>query len=111
MNLYHTNPLMVDTDGDGIPDGAEIYAGTDPNRADSYFRVTDIHRTPTGSIALTWPCVAGKSYQVWRSTDITFASYDTIVSGLNSVASTLTYTDTPPPVGSGAVFYRVALEQ
>ena len=28
--VYHTDPLRQDTDGDGISDGAEVAAGTDP---------------------------------------------------------------------------------
>lgn len=30
INLYGTNPAMFDTDGDGVPDGAEILARTNP---------------------------------------------------------------------------------
>ncbi|MCX6980578.1 MAG: choice-of-anchor D domain-containing protein [Verrucomicrobia bacterium] len=111
VNIYHTNPLLVDTDGDGIPDGAEIAAGTDPNSVNSYFRVTSIQRTPAGEFALTWPSVAGKSYQVRRSTDVTFANYTTIANSVSGSGSTVTYTDTNPPVVTqGGVFYRVALE-
>lgn len=34
LTLYHTDPLNADTDGDGYPDGAELLAGYDPNKAD-----------------------------------------------------------------------------
>lgn len=32
---YHTNPLKVDTDGDGIPDKWEIITGSVPTKADA----------------------------------------------------------------------------
>lgn len=30
VNLYQTNPLLADSDGDGVADGLEIQAGSDP---------------------------------------------------------------------------------
>jgi thrombospondin type 3 repeat protein len=30
VNLYGTDPLVADTDGDGFSDGAEVAAGSDP---------------------------------------------------------------------------------
>ncbi len=34
LTLYRTDPLNADTDADGYPDGAEVLAGYDPNKAD-----------------------------------------------------------------------------
>jgi len=31
LNVYKTSPYLADTDSDGIPDGAEVKNGTDPN--------------------------------------------------------------------------------
>ncbi len=31
INIYHTNPYLKDTDGDGISDGQEVKDGTNPN--------------------------------------------------------------------------------
>jgi hypothetical protein len=33
--VYHTNPRVADTDGDGLDDGDEVAIGTDPNNADT----------------------------------------------------------------------------
>ncbi len=33
--IYHTNPLLADTDGDGFTDGEEVSFGSDPLNADS----------------------------------------------------------------------------
>ncbi len=41
---YHTNPTSPDTDGDGVNDGAEVLAGTDPNSATSYPGDGDINQ-------------------------------------------------------------------
>ena len=34
INVYQTNPLRADTDGDGLADGAEIANGLDPLNPD-----------------------------------------------------------------------------
>lgn len=35
ITLHGTNPLLTDTDGDGIPDSEELANGTDPNKIDT----------------------------------------------------------------------------
>jgi hypothetical protein len=35
VNTYGTDPLVADSDRDGVPDGAEVRAGTDPQDVDS----------------------------------------------------------------------------
>lgn len=35
VNIFGTNPLNADTDGDGVPDGAEVGSGSDPDDSQS----------------------------------------------------------------------------
>ena len=35
INIYDTNPLIADTDEDGLSDGDEIALGADPNNPDT----------------------------------------------------------------------------
>ena len=42
INLYHSDPQMPDTDGDGILDGAEIKTGFSPLRADKKLKEVDV---------------------------------------------------------------------
>jgi hypothetical protein len=89
-SLQLTNLVVVDTDGDGLPDWwedlyqlnknsaadaaldldgdgasnlAEFRAGTLPNNPDSVFRIVAVQRE-AGHLRLTWSTVGGKSYRV-----------------------------------------------
>jgi hypothetical protein len=90
VNTYHTDPTKADTDGDGLPDGWEVangldpllagdealdsdgdgqsnlneyLAGTNPRSGISVFGIASVTKVAEG-FTVTWPCVAGKTYQV-----------------------------------------------
>ena len=110
VNTYLTNPLMVDTDGDGNSDGDEITAGTNALDPQSNFKIVATQRSPNGSFVLSWPSVAGISYRVLRSTTPDFASFDVLAVGIEPAITPATYTDSTLPPGTPAAFYRVQTE-
>jgi arylsulfatase A len=60
---------VLDNDGDGADNLSESIAGTDPNDPGSIFRVINLQESPA-SFSVTWPSVAGRSYEVFWSTDL-----------------------------------------
>ena len=53
-----------DSDGDGMSDADESVAGTDPQAANSALKIVSLSRGPTGSVAITWTSVPGKTYLI-----------------------------------------------
>lgn len=65
-----THPLVVDTDADGMTDGEEYQAGTNPNDPASIF-VSDIeYLQGSDSITVRWTGMIGHRYSVWQTDSI-----------------------------------------
>jgi len=66
------NPLINDANGDADHDGAtnleEYLAGTNPQDASDYLRITQIIKPTPGQTQITWTSVAGKTYRIQYST-------------------------------------------
>jgi hypothetical protein len=97
-----------DPDLDGMNNGAEELAGTDPFDAKSALNV-GIARMGGGSIALNWPSVPGKSYRVqWcdnLATAFTVTGQSTVIPA--SSGTTTMWTDQDPSASNR--FYRIIL--
>lgn len=62
---------LADSDADGLWNWQEWRAGTDPTNPRSVLSLSPVALTPEGRLPLTFAAVAGKTYQVWKSSDLT----------------------------------------
>lgn len=103
-----TQVNVADTDGDGVPDGSESVAGTDPSNPNALLEVFRIAQA--GGQQIQWTARGGKTYRVLARTNLlagTFTPIATNTAG-GGVAPWFVVTNTAVDVSSlGAEFYAV----
>jgi len=106
--VYHTNPAVADSDGDGQNDGQEVIAGNSPSDATSVFAVKSVEDLAGDGVKLSWSSVPGKTYRVEVSE--TMAASQWVVTGpaITAVAD-LTSTTVAKSPSSTRAFYRIAV--
>jgi hypothetical protein len=96
----------TDTDHDGIPDGVEFIAGTNPTNALSKLTLTPPTTPTNGQVQLSWPSVSGRFYRLESSTNLgTWTPVAGWVAGNGS-----TQTQLLPAATNGPAFYRVQVQ-
>jgi len=103
----------VDTDGDGVKDYLEIWAGTDPNDKNSVFaaKIVDVSGD---TVTVEWPAADGVTYTVLKSDSLMgeFAVLDAKVDAANPQASLvdskISYEDRTAT--AGAAYYKIVIE-
>ena len=102
----------LDSDGDGVTDVKENYAGTDAHDSNSFLRVVSPAVQPfstnTGFI-ISWLSVSSKVYRIEVSGDLQWSNFSPLVNGITSTPPINTFSDTNGTV-IGARFYRVGVE-
>jgi hypothetical protein len=105
-----TNPDLPDTDGDGLKDGDEWRAGTDPLNALSCFRIVVAGEIPTATLSLTWPSHTNAIYQVQTNPDLlttnTWTTAADNIMGREGSTSLRLSVDFPKP----AAYFRILLK-
>ena len=98
----------LDSDGDGDSDSLEAQLGTDPQDPASFFRIASFTTTPDRTVVtLTWPSIAGGTYTLETSTDLTDGSWSTVVTVVGIKGTTKTSAIAFPPSDSETRYYRV----
>ena len=98
----------LDNDRDGTSNLNEYFAGTDPTDAKSVFKIVSARQVSTTSLEVNWLSVTGRTYSVWRSTNLV-SGYTAIQTGLAGNGTTNTFTD-PTANGLHSYFYRVRVD-
>jgi hypothetical protein len=113
LTLYNP-PLLypnLDADGDGVSNGAEAAAGTDPLDPTSLFQITSLAITNTNDLSVVWTTEGGHSYVVQTNGNLSnqsFSDLSGVISVGGSGAGTTNYVHRGA-VTNHAGFYRVRL--
>jgi M6 family metalloprotease-like protein len=98
---------LLDSDGDGMPNWAEYFAGTSPTDPDSLLEITESQNDPAG-LVVTWSAVYGKSYRLMKGTNLVLTNWSNEASGVPGVEPTCTHTVT---TDSAVGFIKVQVEE
>ncbi len=100
------NGANGDPDGDGMTNMQEYIAGTHPKDSSSYFHIISIAPSGGGYL-ITWTSAAGKSYNVYATTDLAAGFGATPLNGspIPSAGATTSYTDSS--VAGTRKYYKV----
>ena len=100
------NWLSQDSDGDGINNGVEMLAGTDPFSSAKTIKVSSMSRN-AGNVTLSFPTEAGKRYRAESTTTLRtpniWALESTEVTGDGATKSIII-------PSSGSAFYRIRID-
>lgn len=96
-----------DQDQDGMPNRAEMLAGTSPTDPASRFKFVMVGLSPTREPLIDWSSEAGKSYRVLRSQSV-IGGYSVLAPNVAATPPVNRYRDTTVTSG-GPYFYRIEL--
>ena len=97
-----------DPDGDGVPTGEELRAGTHPRRADSVLRMAPPGAPPPGAATVAFTTATAMQYRVEVSTNLLAGGWDELPGTVEGTGGAVLVTN-PAATGPAPVFYRVRL--
>jgi len=101
--------LGADRDHDGMSDGLELIAGTEPTRGSSVFKM-QASSAPEGGIALNWPSATNRLYTLQRGASLWMPdSFTNVLTDVPATPPANAFTDSP--TDPGPFFYRLEVHQ
>jgi hypothetical protein len=95
-----------DADGDGVSNGNEFLAGTDPLNPASVFRISNVSIVNGSNVLIACPTVTNRSYQLQKTASLgAWSAVGPFVPGTNGLN---TWTDSGPT--TNPQFYRVQVQ-
>ena len=99
----------IDSDGDGMENWQEAFAGTVPTNSASVIKMLSVSDSGSGKL-VKWRSVAGRNYILQRATNLSAnPAFVSIYTNSAIFFTTLSFTDTSATNG-GAYFYRVQIK-
>ncbi len=97
----------ADRDGDGFTDQQEHRCGTNPTDSKSLLKIASTHTISKTEMVMNFNAVAGKTYKLLASPDLTTSSWQTIRTGIIGVSPTTSVT---VPIDQKASFFIIGVE-
>ncbi|HKL21336.1 MAG TPA: hypothetical protein VJ904_05985, partial [Tichowtungia sp.] len=91
----YSDPIIVDTDADGMDDGDEYIAGTSSQDSSSLFQIVDAEAAAEPAW-IAWSSVAGRHYTVKYCSDLMSGSWSNVYSVTASGPQTTYFTENLP---------------
>ena len=102
--------LAADDDGDGVSNGAELAAGTNPFDSTSKPAITSMSNGASG-LTLSFPTVMGKQYLIQSASSLAPTSTWTTVSSVAPITGGGTIQSVTVPTGAAkSAFYRLVVQ-
>ena len=98
----------TDGDSDGLLDIKEYVMGSNPNDASSGMPTVEVSGTTASGFTITFPTVAGRTYQVLGAESLTSSSWPNIGSSIQGDDATHTVHDSSS-INSSSKFYKVKI--
>jgi hypothetical protein len=107
-NLTTANELS-DWDNNGFKDWQEFRAGTNPKDPFSFLGVTHVEMRPSeGRAVVHWPGAAGKSYDLYRTTNLMGGQYVCVQSNMPYIPALNVFTDDIS--GASTLYYWIGVK-